>query len=451
MTLVGTRAWVVAGGVLVAAATGALLPQPGARGVLLVGALALGALTILGLETPVVVFGLLALVVALASEEARDDRLLGIGGVIYDSAGPFNVPIVLLGVLLVSLAFGLPADRPRWPGAPATAALALLLVALGASVWFGPIGDNLFVSRPLVVLMLAILVGYWIALRYGSQMPLRALVWAAAISLPVGLYNSFGGEDVSYYDASFVFLIGVACVLVVFRAVEIGILYVPFVFVSLLVIALSLRRGAILAVAITFLLTGLIVGRGGFRWACGAIVVAVVTAELLAPGIVYHRVEGLVGYFSGASGQDFSVNYRRHETENAWINVERNWLGGIGPSTDWTQYRTFDGRFTRLGPDYLHNSYLWVWLRYGLLGLITYVGFFLVTAGSLVRRREPVASVVVGTSMIGLLVALGTASYLTTTTRWPLIVGLIVGIAAAAKGEAMDSSSVASRTAVTEP
>ena len=42
---------------------------------------------------------------------------------------------------------------------------------------------------------------------------------------------------------------------------------------------------------------------------------------------------------------------------------------GIGPTADWTLYRTFDGKFERLGPDYLHNSYLWVWLRYTVLGL----------------------------------------------------------------------------------
>ena len=151
------------------------------------------------------------------------------------------------------------------------------------------------------------------------------------------------------------------------------------------------------------------------------------------PGAVFSRLEHLASYFTGASGQDANVNYRRYETSNAWINVTRHKVMGIGPSTDWTVYRTFDGKFDRIGPGYLHNSYLWVWLRVTCLGLLLYVSFVLATGVTLVRRSAPIVSVIVGASILGLAVGLGTASWLTTTVRWPLIVGLFLGIALAAR------------------
>ena len=84
---------------------------------------------------------------------------------------------------------------------------------------------------------------------------------------------------------------------------------------------------------------------------------------------------------------------------------------------------------------YLHNSYQWVWLRYGVVGLFVFVAFLAVTAFTLLRRSAPRISVIVGASIVGLTLGLVTGSWLTTTTRWPLAVGLYLGVALAAMHE----------------
>ena len=419
--------------ILAAVLSGLLLGYADQRGLLLVLALALTGFALVTLEYPIVCFGALALVLALAPEDYEDNRL-GLTKLVHDTgAWIFTAPVVLLCLLTAALLVR-PTPGPRWPGLPATVVTALLGTAVASALLFAPpVAENLFILRPVLVLFLATLCGYWIVGVYGVQLPLRLLVAAAVLALPVGLYHIASGYVLSYYDASFPFLIGVTGVLVLFRAVDIGFARWPFLILGALVMVLSLRRAALLSIAICILITGIVTRRGGF-WLAGLILGAgIITVEALMPGAVFSRVEHLASYFTGASGQDANVNYRRYETSNAWINVTRHEVMGIGPSADWTVYRTFDGKFHRIGPGYLHNSYLWVWLRFTFLGLLLYVSFFLATGVTLVRRSAPIVSVIVGAAILGLAVGLGTASWLTTTVRWPLIVGLFLGIALAAR------------------
>lgn len=431
----------VATGLLLAAiASGTLLAQLD-EPELLVGAAAFGLVAVITFDKPI--FGFLGIVaiLGLVPETGRDDRLLGTTDLVYGPAVMgVDAPLMLLMLLTVALALGLRPGQRWWPGAPAAIALALLLVGVACSVWYGPLLPSLHVTRPLLILVAAIFAGYWLTIRYGSQPLLKAFVLAAVVAIPGGFYNVAAG-DVSYYDASFVYLIGVAAVLVLFRVVEIGFLRAPFLILSVLLIALSFRRGAMITVAAAFLAAGLLYGRGGFRTSVGLVLGTVIALELMWPEIVVSRVEAFGSYFTGASGYDWSVNQRRFETANAWMNVERNWLFGIGPTGDWSLYRIFDGKFVPDYRDYLHHSYLWVWLRYGLLGMLLYVAFLAVSAGLLLRKSAPLVSVVVGGSIAGLAVALVTASWLTTTSRWPLTVGLLLGIALAARDQGRDAVS----------
>jgi len=419
--------------VVLAVLSGLLLGYADSRGLLLVLALAFAGFALVTLEYPIVCFGAIALTLAFASEDSEDDRL-GLTTIVHDtSAWIFNLPVVLL-VLLTGALLIRPTPVPRWPGPPAVAITALLGTAVASAAIFAPpLAANLFVVRPVLVLLLATLCGYWLVGVYGVRPPLLMLVASAALALPVGLYDIASGYELSYYDASFPFLIGVAFVLVLFRAVDIGFVRWPFLILSLVVMILSLRRGALISIAICILITGVVVRRSGFWIAilvAGGVVIAI---EALAPGAFFTRIERLASYLTGASGQDANVNYRKYETANAWINVTRHKVLGIGPSADWTLYRTFDGKFDKLGPGYLHNSYLWVWLRFSILGLLAYIGFFLSSAITLVRPSAPTVSVVVGSSIVGLTVGLGTASWLTTTVRWPLGLGFFLGIALAAR------------------
>lgn len=404
---------------------GALIAQSGSRIGLLLLPVAAVAVFAVSLEAPIVLFAVLLVLLGLASGDDVDSPVPDLTIQLYDS--PLIYAIVAL--LVVALALNRDARLTRWPGRPATLAVALAIIALIAALRFGAPADDLFVGRPIFLLAISVLAGYMLATRYGSDLILELLVGTAGLAVGLGLYNVATGHELSFYDSSFVFLIGVAATLVLFSAVDIGFARFPFLIASALVIVTSLRRGTIIAVAITLLVTGLVKGRGGFRTAVAVVTGVVVALEIALPGSVFDNVSRLVGYFTGGSGEDFSVNYRSYETANAWLNVERNWLDGIGPTSDWILYRTFDGKFEPYDNDYLHNSYLWMWLRYGLIGLVTYAAFIAVSALVFVRRSAPVAVVVIGGSMVGLAFAVATASFLTTTSRWPLLVGLLVGIA----------------------
>ncbi|HEY5479491.1 MAG TPA: O-antigen ligase family protein, partial [Gaiellaceae bacterium] len=271
--------------------------------------------------------------------------------------------------------------------------------------------------------------------RYGANRLLLWLVVGSALLLPQGLYNGLVAGKLSYYDAAPVFLLGICVILVAFRVVALDAWRLPYLVLATLVIVLSLRRAVWIDIVVALAITGIWSKRSGFRNALVLGAGAVVVLELISPGIAFSYLEHAVKYTTGAQGRDFSTNYRNWETANAWMNVQQHPLSGIGPASNWTLYNSYDGQFLPYGFSYLHNSYLWVWLRFGLLGLVAYAAFFLTSARALLRRSVPIEAIVVGAMVIGLAIAVYTASFLTTTARWPTTVGLLVGIglAAAAK------------------
>ena len=423
----------VAGVVLSAALSGALLGYSSPLGPMLLGALVFAMFVVVVVESPIVGFFTLAAIIGLVPELTRDDRLLGLTPVVFREVASGVTPmVVVLALLAAVLAFGVDTSRQWWPGPPATLALVLLVVALANVVWFSPFLQGLLIARPLVILLVATLVGYWTALRYGPDLPLKALVVAGMLAIPAGLYNTAAG-DISYYDASFIYPLGMAATLVFFRVVDVGMLRVPFLVLSVLVIGLSLRRGATIVVAVAFLVAALYFSRGGVRTTLAVLLGAVIVAELAVPDLAISRLEMLAGYFSGTEGER-AVDARHWESANAWINVREHWFTGIGPTANWTLYDTSGGLFRPSDNvrHYLHNSYQWVWLRYSLVGLVVFVAFLAVTARTLLRRGVPAVALIVGGSIVGLGIALVTASFMTTTTRWPLTVGLYLGVALAA-------------------
>ncbi len=375
----------------------------------------------------------MAATLGLVPELSDDDRLVGATSLVYNQLVSGITPMVIvIGLVAAVLATGLDTSRGWWPGAPATLVLLLLVVALANVVWFSPIVRGVFITRPLVILLLALLIAYWTATRYGTGPPLTALVVAGMLAIPGGLYNAVEGE-LSYYDASFVYVIGMAAIVVFFELVDVGLMRIPFLLLSVLVVGLSFRRGATLAVAITLLLAALFFSRGSVGRVIAVAIGALIVIELASPEVALTRLETLGGYFSGSAGER-AVDAREWESANAWVNIRKHWLTGIGPTADWTLYDTAGGRFLP-GVDvrhYLHNSYQWVWLRYGPVGLIVFIAFLAVAVATLMRRSAPRISVIVGASMLGLAAGLVTGAWLTTTTRWPLAVGLYLGVALAA-------------------
>ncbi len=422
-----------------AAGTGLLLVSPAPQASMMLAALVLGAMLVIAFEYPLAIYAMIVGLLGIFPEGSVDDLVPG-SDLVWNGLFAGVTPVELLLALLVVVAVaeqlnGKQDSALLWPGSPALAAALLAATAVGSSLAFGQVREGFNAAQPAITLFLAILAGYWLSRRYGHIQLLYWLVAASALLLPQGLYNGLVLNKPSYYDASPVLLLGFCAILVAFRAVDIGDWRIPYIFLAILVIALSLRRAVWLDIAVALAITGVWSKRSGFRNALVLIVGVVVVIELLSPGIAFSNIEHAVRYTTGAEGREFSTDYRHWESANAWANIEHHPVLGIGPATDWTLYDSFDGRFRPYGFSYLHNSYLWVWLRYGLLGLAAYVLFFVSSAWKLIGRRSPLESIATGSVIVGLAIAVYTASFITTTARWPLTVGMVLGIGLAARDE----------------
>jgi O-antigen ligase len=86
------------------------------------------------------------------------------------------------------------------------------------------------------------------------------------------------------------------------------------------------------------------------------------------------------------------------------------------------------------GPLYIHNQVLESWLRFGLLGavLIIAIQLVLLVQGLVTLRRPGIdfAARWAATLVIMAPVSLLTAPFLTTTQRWPAIIGFAAGVIA---------------------
>ena len=412
---------------------------------MLIGALVVLALAVIAVENPLAIYALLVFLLGFFSESSIDSLIPGNttawNGVV-NGITPAEVLLALLVVAAIASRLTDVARYPFWPGAPAFAASLLVAAAIGSAIAFHQLRDGLHVAQSMITLLLALIAGYWLARRFGPNRLLLWLVIGSALLLPQGLYNGLVAGKLSYYDAAPVFLLGICAILVAFRVVALDAWRLPYLVLATLVIVLSLRRAVWIDIVVALAITGIWSKRSGFRTALVLGAGAVVVLELISPGIAFSYLEHAVKYTTGAQGRDFSTNYRHWETANAWMNAQQHPLSGIGPASNWTLYNSYDGQFRPYGFSYLHNSYLWVWLRFGLLGLVAYLAFFLTSARALLRRSLPLEAIVVGAMVIGLAVAVYTASFLTTTARWPTTVGLLVGIglAAAAKQRAPEEA-----------
>jgi O-antigen ligase len=420
-----------------AAIAGLLLVSRAPRAPMLLGVLVVFSLAVIAFEYPLTIYAVLVVLLGLFSE-SKTDSLIPANGRVWDGLVAGISPAEALLALLVAVAVaGRLSERGKgrlvWPGAPILAAAALVAAGVGSAIAFHQLRDGLHVTQPSITLLLAIVAGYWLTRRYGSKRLFFWLVVASALLLPQGLYNGFVLHTLSYYDASPIFLLGICSIVVAFRVVDIAVWRIPYLILATIVIVLSLRRAVWLDIVVALAITGIWSGRSGFRNAVALAAGVVIVLELVSPGIAFSQIEHAVKYTTGAQGREFSSDYRHWETVNAWENVQQHPFGGIGPSTDWTLYDSFDGRFRPYGFSYLHNSYLWVWLRFGLLGLAAYVGLFATSAWKLLGRRLPLESTIAGAMMVGLAIAVYTASFLTTTVRWPTTVGLLLGIGLAAR------------------
>jgi len=438
ISLVDRTAIAYVAAITLAAGAGYLLISPAPKAIMLLGALVVLALAVIAIEYPLAIFAVLAVLLGLFSEDSSDSLIPGHNtawSAVVSGITPAEILLALLVLAAVVVHVTQEQSSPLWPGVPALAAAVLAATGIGSALAFHQVRDGLRGTQPSITLFLALVAGFWLTGRYGSRRLLFWLVAASAFLLPQGLYNGLVLGQLSYYDASPIFLLGICSILVAFKVVDLAAWRLPYLVCAGLVIVLSLRRAIWIDIIVALVITGVWSRRSGFRALLTAGLGVVVALELVSPGSAFSYIEHAVRYTTGAQGREFSTDYRHWETANAWMNVKRHSIAGIGPDGEWTLYNSFDGRFRPYGFSYLHNSYLLVWLRLGLLGLVAYVALFATSIWTLLKRRLPLESVVVGAMMAGLAMAVYTASFLITGARWPTTVGLLLGIGLAARTE----------------
>lgn len=130
----------------------------------------------------------------------------------------------------------------------------------------------------------------------------------------------------------------------------------------------------------------------------------------------------------GAQTTDNSVNYRFQESQTVSSLIGRTLIVGIGPETP---YQSVDAQYVPDGGVYIHNTYLMLPLRYGVLGVLAgallVVGLIVVALTHL-WQGPPLQAWILGVSLLALIPAIATAAFLTHTFRWPVIVGVVAGL-----------------------
>ncbi|GLZ51780.1 O-antigen ligase family protein [Actinomycetospora sp. NBRC 106378] len=408
-------------GVLAAGLAGVALADRGVVGLLVVAVLtALVAATLADRAAPLYV----ALALGLTALPAVLTSPVRIGPL---SVLPFE-PFLYLGAALLAIS-----ARPRLPWALWALAGVVGLGTVVGVVVGNPIGILVSELRPTVDL----LVGAWVACAVVRTPTARRLLMTAAVilwtSLPLTMLGSLGlirlggreesavtGGDATSGEAvrlltpavtlAFVAVIAAVALVVTGRVALTRVL--PWLLPAVPIVVLAFTRGHILGFVASAVFV-LVVLR---RWAIVLVAVRTGTvllvaalgaglAVLLSPagrwfglqldGFRRRVLDGL-----GAAGTtDPSVLYREQETTNVVPRILSSPVVGHGFGAAYQRPRSGLGSFfAEQAPYYLHDYYLWLALKVGLLGLAVYLVLLVVPLVRVLRAgpAAPPAAVAAG-------------------------------------------------------
>lgn len=204
-------------------------------------------------------------------------------------------------------------------------------------------------------------------------------------------------------------------------------------FAAVIITLTSFRRNVWLAAAAVLLIAVLVHrARRAILRRIGFMTVGLSLVLLVWPGLraaVSERVLGAIAVLGGQAS-DSSTQGHIADLVIGWSHVKRNFWTGIGPDAPQLPGFAASGS-ARI---YVHNEWLLDWLRFGLIGpvLVTLlVALMVVMAVSVLRNDD--GNLVVRTAALFALIAplcMMTAPFLSTTSGWPLLVGLSVGVLA---------------------
>jgi O-antigen ligase len=162
-----------------------------------------------------------------------------------------------------------------------------------------------------------------------------------------------------------------------------------------------------------------------------AVAIALVGLAFFAPtvmGEIGHQLSAVWGATQG-SAADASVQGHLSDISIGWDAVKASPITGLGPNGHLAGLVVQGG-----GPLYVHNEVLESWLRFGLLGaiLVVAVQVVLLVQGLIAIRRGAIDFTVRWAALLLVMapVAMLTAPFLTTTQRWPAILGFAAGLIA---------------------
>jgi O-antigen ligase len=202
---------------------------------------------------------------------------------------------------------------------------------------------------------------------------------------------------------------------------------------GLIIVVLSSRRNVWAAMVVALLL-GLTVIRNRARLALrlvAAFAVVLVGLAVVAPSVlsgIGHQLSAIWGATQGTAA-DASVQGHLSDVTIGWDAVKASPISGVGPN----------GHVAGLvvegpGPLYIHNQVLESWLRFGLLGALLVIAaqVVFVVQGLIAVRRPQIDFTVRWAALLLVMapVAMLTAPFLTTTQRWPAILGFAAGLIA---------------------
>lgn len=290
--------------------------------------------------------------------------------------------------------------------------------------------------RPLLVLVLA-----WFVAAYSRLDVSRALVLGgggsivllACIGLPAALAGgglSLGGQLV-YYDTATAAAAG-AVLLTVLRLPQWSPLSLIVGAAAAVVLLVSFRRSVLVALLLIILVTALISPalRKVLLRALLAGSVIVGTGLAVFPSLVTTFWERLLISYETLEGSAADSSTEGHVNDIAvglGYALDKPW--GYGPVS-----RQLPGLVTKEGTLYVHNEILLSWLKFGVGGLllvIVLLVLFSESAWRVLRSKSLAFSAgrLSGAYFILIYtVACFTAPFMMTTTRWPVLLGISLGV-----------------------
>jgi O-Antigen ligase len=384
-----------------------------------------------------------------------------------DRAGGFIAPrdlLLVLAALAAAAWFPAAPDRSRrlfgrvtWVMI-ATGGCLLGGTVVGLYALHGP-GGTLKGLRPFYDCVLAAFV-VWRVLRSmprarAERTVLNASLVVGGILLLIAVLRVAGlagtpveieGVSITFFDAASPYVLlcctGIWAVAFTERRVS-GRLWVllGFLVVGGLIAAIASQRRAILAgyaaAALALLVFNAIRRRGGvvrsvriLAAVMGTLALTLILVSIAVPDardLLVERTTTALSAAEESSSSDSSLQYRVDESNAVYALAGRNLWNGIGPTAGFTPVNSV---FLPTDGTYTHNTYYALPLRYGIwgiLGLIVLVLGLVLRIGRGLFRDPPKMAWVLGAAILALLPAIATASFLTQTARWGIVLGGIVG------------------------